>query len=179
MNSSSSHVVGWGRRHTARSLASIGVLMAGLLPAPGHAAGPATLLRIPYLTDVTSSSAIVNFATSVADTAQTHAVVTYGPLAGGCTGSTVTATLNAPLFSITPPGGTATRLYQYKAQLTGLNPEAQYCYDVNQGGELLGNSAGLPPGWTTTFTTLRQTDALGGAYSFAVIGDFGSGPATP
>ena len=139
-------------------------LLAGLLmPMSGggvaYAAASSHLLRYSYLSDVTATSAVVNFAT---DASSTAAVVTFGPASSGCAGSSVTAATTAITV------GSRTE-YQFKAQLSGLNANTLYCYRAAQNGvDLLGSDA------APTFTTaLAPGDAT--PYSFAVLGDWGAG----
>jgi hypothetical protein len=114
------------------------------------------LTRNPYLTDATTASERVSFATGDQNTVP---IVTYGP-APGCTGSSVSATLVAPITV-----GSNTE-YQWNAQLTGLAASSAYCYTITQAGTTLAKP--------TSFTTPPATGSTT-AYSFAVIGDWGGG----
>ena len=152
-----------------RCLPALGVVAAllaaaigpALIPTVAGAAGP-SLTRDPYITDATSTNATVDFATNTQSPAP---VVTWGPSGGGspCTGSATPA-----------PAGTAITVngkaeFQFAAALTGLVPDAGYCYRVTQGGvDLLGTRKS--PG----FTSARASGAAG-AFRFAVIGDWGAG----
>lgn len=120
------------------------------------------LRRYPYLTDVVSSYATVNWATDRSDTA---GGVSYGKVgAEACTAHYVPATKVA--ISV---NGVAE--YQWKAQLS-LLPNTQYCYRVFLGTspsnqvDLLGSDA-APSFWTQTPMGANQS------FSFLVIGDWG------
>ncbi len=116
------------------------------------------LMRTPYFTDATATSERLNFATLDGSPAP---VVTFGP-SGSCSASSVTATLVSQIKV-----GNNTE-YQWTAVLGGLSANTSYCYHVMQNGsdQLNGNAVPfttpLAPGSTTPF-------------SFAVIGDWGSG----
>jgi hypothetical protein len=147
-------------RHPGRLISSVTALLALALnllqPAPAHAQAP-TLLRYPYLTDLGSIFATVNFAS---DTDSPHPTVTWGPAPGGCSQGVAPTTANA----ITVNG---VREYQFRAQLTGLAPNTQYCYRVVQAGvDLLGSDA------SPVFASGVAAGAPDG-FSFAVLGDWG------
>ena len=144
-------------------LAALSAAVLPLVPASGilSASTSPQLLRYPYLTDVTTSSALVNFAT---DTPSPAAVITFGPAGFGCAAASATATA----ATVTVGGNTE---YQFKATITGLNASTPYCYRVVQGGvDLLGGDP------SPTFTSAMPSGA-GGPYSFAVLGDWGAGSA--
>ena len=116
---------------------------------------------MPYLTDTTQTSTLVNFATSANSPLPT---VRWDLASGNCANppNTLTATLTATLTSM--PAGTD---YQYKTAATGLTADTAYCYRVFQNGaDLTGVSTNfrtaLPAGSSTPF-------------KFAVIGDWGQG----
>jgi hypothetical protein len=118
------------------------------------------LTRAPYLTDVTSSSVRVSWAT----TTQTKGSVTYGPT-GNCAASKVTQTTL----------GTSTLVddvteYRNTVLLPGLAAGATYCYRVSTGNlppvDLLGSN---PSPQFTTLESAGSTDP----YTFAVFGDWG------
>jgi hypothetical protein len=116
------------------------------------------LERYPYLTDMTATSVSVNFATN---TQSPRAIVKWGPGGGSCLTKSTTGTATR----ITVAGATE---YQYAARLSGLNPNASYCYRVVQSGvDLLG--ADDSPVFTTFATAGTST-----SFSFAVFGDWGS-----
>ncbi len=118
------------------------------------------LARAPYLTDVTSSSVQVTWATTKKNTG----VVEYGT-AGHCTAQSVKAT--APGTAFTVKGVTE---YKNSVQVTGLSESTAYCYRITTGGtqpvDLLGSSA------SPSFTTPQPP---GGTqpFSFDVFGDWG------
>ncbi len=156
----------WFRKPSATLLRSclavvaVGFAMvAAAAPQVAHAAG-STLTRNPYPTDVTGSSALINFATNQSSPSP---VVTYGAAGGGspCTGSSAT--------SPSPIAFTAsTSEFQFKAALTGLASDTAYCYRLTQGGvDLLGGSP------SPTFFSRRIGDST--PFDFAVVGDFGAG----
>ncbi|MCU1426756.1 MAG: hypothetical protein JWL83_756 [Actinomycetia bacterium] len=120
--------------------------------------GCLTLFRNPYFTDASPAAERLNFATSDSSPAP---VVTYGT-SPGCTGSSVTATLVAPITV-----GSRTE-YQWNARLAGLSANTSYCYDVAQGG------TDALDGSRYAFTTPRAAGD-NAPFSFAVIGDWGGG----
>ena len=123
------------------------------------AAGCAQLTRYPYLTDATTTSVTLNFATNLASPVP---VVTYGRSSSGCAGSSVSAT-------VTPITVGSTAEYQNKAVLTGLSPGTSYCYRLSQSGvDLLGNDT------SPTFVAPPATGSSA-SFSFAVLGDWGAG----
>ncbi|HUZ36170.1 MAG TPA: fibronectin type III domain-containing protein [Streptosporangiaceae bacterium] len=152
-----------------RSLRRAGyVLAAGMLVAGGLLALPATALaslpgasseltRAPWLTDLTTSSVQVSWAT----TTQNKGTVEYGPT-GSCTANSVTSsTLGTP---ITVNGVTE---YLNSVAVTGLSASTAYCYRITDGSvDLLGSNASPP------FTTVQ---AAGGTQplTFDVFGDWG------
>lgn len=160
-----------GRARTAAAIASalifvlsqaalLSGLVAPLAPASPAAAFSTKLTRYPYLTDVVTSNATVNWAT---DRSATTGSVKYGVAGGTCATRTVTATKTAIIV-----GATTQTQYQWKAQLTGLATGTQYCYKV-----FLGTTDLLAGDPTPTFWSQI---AAGGpsSYSFGVIGDWGA-----
>jgi len=120
------------------------------------------LRRYPYLTDVVSSYATINWAT---DRTSSTGAVRWGKVGSeSCTAHYV------PAFrtSVTVNG---TAEYQWKA-LLDLAPGTQYCYRVYLGSspanevDLLGSDT-APSFWTQTPAGSNQ------AYSFVVFGDWG------
>ena len=133
---------------------------------PAAAASP-VLARYPYLTDLTSTSVAVTWATSSADT--TPGVVTYGT-GGNCTQSVATAAKPATTYNAF---GETTPYYQHSVVLPGLAPSTTYCYAVFSGSTTPTTALlSSPPQFPTTFTTL-PTSGSTGAFSFDVLGDFG------
>src|SRR5438128_1310733 len=115
------------------------------------------LLRYPYLTDVTQSWAMVSLAT---DTLSAAPGGKWGPAAGNCASppNSVAATFVISFGSTDK---------QFKAELTGLQPNAAYCYRVLQAGvDLLGSAP--------VFTSALASGATD-PFTFAVIGDWGAG----
>src|SRR5512134_7380 len=129
--------------------------------APLNSYSPA-LRRYPYLTDVVSSYATINWAT---DRSESSGGVRYGKVGTeACTAHYVIATKM-------PISVNGVFQYQWKAQLN-LEPGVQYCYRVYLGtspsGEidLLGTDP-APTFWTQVPMGASQP------FSFAVIGDWG------
>ena len=130
-----------------------------ILPA-GASGYTAQLKRYPYLTDLVGTSVMVNWGTDI--TAQSG-VVKYGRVgAEACDAHTVTGSKTFILVN-------GVSEYQWKAQITGLLPDTQYCYRVYFGSsslDLLGTDASplfrtqIPAGSTTPF-------------KFAVFGNWG------
>jgi len=118
------------------AIASIGVVTSQLAQAPAAQAAVAQqLTRYPYLTDVVTTFATVNWAT---DRSQTKGSVKYGVVGSNCATKTVSASKTG--ISV----GSAAE-YQWKAKLTGLLPNTQYCYRVFLGTtDLLGGDASPP-----------------------------------
>ncbi|MGZ4589720.1 MAG: fibronectin type III domain-containing protein, partial [Actinomycetes bacterium] len=133
---------------------------------PAQAATP-VLARYPYLTDLTSSSVDVVWATSSADTSP--GVVTYGP-AGSCNQSVAVAAKPATTYTAF---GETTPYYQHSVLVKNLAPSTAYCYRVYSGTTTPGSALLDPvPRFPTTFTTMPA----GGSsqpFSFDVLGDFG------
>ena len=129
--------------------------------APLSSYSPA-LRRYPYLTDVVSSYATVNWAT---DRSESSGLLRYGKVgAEACTAHTVIPTK-------TPISVNGVLQYQWKAQLN-LEPGTQYCYRVYLGTsplnliDLLGTDP-APSFWTQVPVGATQS------FSFVVIGDWG------
>ncbi|MEO7262977.1 MAG: fibronectin type III domain-containing protein, partial [Jatrophihabitantaceae bacterium] len=143
------------------------VVAATPLAAPPASAASPTLTRYPYLTDLTTTSVQVSFDTSVKVAGAANAVQWGTP--SGATDCTLTSTsvassnntVNAP---ITVAGVVE---YQTSVRITGLTAGATYCYRVFTGGsapvDLLDTD--VAPRFTTMSTS--------GAFSFAVLGDWG------
>jgi hypothetical protein len=125
----------------------------GANPLHARAASP-QLTRAPYLTDVSQSTAIVNFAT---DTQTPAPVANWG---GSCASlpNVVTATFVRSFVGSTTD-------YLWSARITGLSAGSTHCYQVIQGGVALGA--------TTPFATAPGSGVT--SYRFAVLGDFGGG----
>jgi chitodextrinase len=145
------------------AVVAVPTVVIGLAGSPARAAftgGLAGLTRAPYLTDLTTSSVQVSWATST----QNHGVVRYGP-PGSCTANTVTS---LPLGNpITVNGVTE---YRNSVAVSGLAAGTTYCYrvytDDTPAVDLLGANA------SPQFTTL---EAVGSStpFTFDVVGDWG------
>ena len=113
--------------------AAIAAILFVVLPS-GASAYDAKLKRYPYLTDLVSTSVTVNWAT---DISSTSATVRYGLAGGTCDTNVVTASRTFILVN-------GVSEYQWKAQITGLAANTQYCYRVFFGSgnlDLLGTDA--------------------------------------
>jgi hypothetical protein len=142
---------------TVLSTVTIGVAA----PAEAGLAGASPdLERAPYLTDLTSSSVTVTWAT----TSQTRGIVRFGPLGQCADGAVQSTTLGSPFTVDT------VRRYQSSVTVTGLSPGTAYCYRVLTGAsppvDLLGT---LPSPAFTTLDPAGSTAPL----TFAVLGDSG------
>jgi hypothetical protein len=144
-----------------RVIALLALALNSLQPATAHAQAP-TLLRYPYLTDLGATFTAVNFAT---DTDSPHPTVAWGPAGGGCNQSSAPTTASAITVN-------AVREYQFRAQLSGMAPNTQYCYRLLQAGvDLLGSDP------SPTFGSALAAGAPDG-FSFAVLGDWGNNGGT-
>jgi hypothetical protein len=144
-------------------MASIAVVLpAAVLVAAASAATSPKLERYPYLTNVVETVATVNWAT---DQSADTATVKWGRVgAEPCTAHTASATrISISVNSVAE--------YQWKATLTGLVPNAAYCYRVYLGAspevDLLGGDH------SPTFQSQVATGSTD-SYKFAVFGDWGS-----
>ena len=106
------------------SLALVGAATIAALEAaapPARASVAPQLTRYPYLTDVVLDAATVNWAT---DRSATSGSLTYGRVGSEpCTAHKVTASKTA----ITDK---STAEFQWKAKLSGLQPNTRYCYRI-------------------------------------------------
>ncbi|MDQ1744018.1 MAG: acid phosphatase type 7 [Pseudonocardiales bacterium] len=149
-------------------LATGSLLAAGLLAAaPASSAASSSLMRYPYLTDVTTSSVQVTFDTSTKVTSAAGAVQWGSPSGStGCTltGRSASSTANIVNAPITVAGVVE---YQTSIRITGLIAGTSYCYRIYTGGaapvDLLGTDV------APRFSTL----ATSGAFTFDVLGDWG------
>jgi chitodextrinase len=152
-----------GKRHCRASLTAVLILvillLAFILPAASATAAVASSLRrYPYLSDLVQTNVTVNWATTTA--------VTTGSVTYGLDGSEACSAhqLSATRTSITV-GSTAE--YQWKAELSGLQPDARYCYRVfGDTSDLLGTDP------SPTFATQLPAGSTS-PFSFAVFGDWG------
>lgn len=122
------------------------------------------LRRYPYLTDVVSSYATINWAT---DRSQTKASVIWGQEAGDGT-FVLDQVTTATRVSITV---NSVPVYQWKAELAGLAPDTVYRYRV-----ILGTNPGIDLLGTDVSPAFRSQIAAGDGqpFTFAVFGDWAS-----
>ena len=116
-----------------------------------------TLVRQPYLQQVTSTSAVVVWATREPGDGQ---VFVTSPI-----GSRVTVTAPRTLYAATATG-MAADYYQYAATITGLSPATTYTYDIVVAGEDLNPV-------TDTIKTAPASSAS--TVTFVAFGDSGTG----
>ena len=156
--------------------------------APPAEATTVVLARAPYITDLTATSAYINWGITGSPTIGS-VMVQPAPAAGGCPSSIawdpnqqITARTTVPLINI--PANTTTTPWDYlvnstsewqeSVAITGLQGGLQYCYAVYD------SHSGTPSqlGNTGSFTTL---DPPGSASSltFDVIGDTGETQSSP
>jgi len=150
-------------------LAALLAVLAGLLAGSGAAgaAASSTLVRYPYLTDLTSSSVQVTFDTKTKITSANGAV-RWGTPSGstGCTlsGSSASLTTNSVNAPITVAGVTE---YQNSITMSGLAAGTSYCYRVYTGGSKPVDLLGTDP--APRFSTMSSSTSL----TFDVFGDWG------
>ena len=147
-------------------LAAAGFLVpaAAAQAAPAAPAGlpgaSAQLTRAPWLTDLTTSSVHVSWAT----TTQNTGVVEYGT-PGNCTAHSVNAARAGSPITVV-----STTEYLNSVAVTGLSADTPYCYRVTTGGtspvDLLGTDA------SPQFTTMQPADGTQ-PLTFDVFGDWG------
>ena len=150
-------------RRTARWMLGVAaslVVLSLALPSSGSAY-IAQLKRYPYLTDLVGTAVSVNWGT---DRSSINSAVKWGKVGTeSCTAHTTAGTRTA----ITVNGVSE---YQWTASITGLDPDAQYCYRVFFGAgfttDLLGTDS------SPTFKTQIPSGAST-PYKFAVLGDWG------
>ena len=159
------------------------------LPVIPYSGGDPTLTRAPYVTDLTQTSASVNWATT-SNTPGSVQVARMG--AGGCPVSTVTwsssarpvptsipldsgtATTTGWAFTVTNGAAATVNEYQASVPIGNLLPGATYCYAIfstDQAGatDLLPQSPGYQ-----SFTTLEPASTTSAApVTFDVVGDTG------
>lgn len=160
----------------------VALLAVGLAYAPSaQAATSVVLARAPYVTDLTSSSAYVNWAT---ETTQAVGSVIVQPESGGKCPATITwATSKNPIATPkTDPlvsGSNATTPWDFKVESTtewqasvpvaGLTPSTPYCYAVFPSD----TSANKQLWATQSFATLAAPSSSSTKVTFDVIGDTG------
>ncbi len=144
------------------------------VPVTPYSGFDASLTRAPYVTDLTQTSADVNWATTSGPAVGT---LKYGP-SGSCTATTLTVPSTLP--SSFPAAGTPSSItarqftvngiseFQSTAVITGLTAGTTYCYRVFSSAalDLLGSNP------SPTFTTL-DTVGSSSAVTFDVVGDLG------
>jgi hypothetical protein len=136
-----------------------GVLVSVALTSAHASATPASALkRYPYLTDVTTTSAVVNWGT---DRSSISGKLTWGPAGSSCTAHSAAATR----VGITVNGVAE---YQWTAKASGLAATTSYCYRVFLGSTGQTNLLG-----TDASPTLKTLPTSPAAYTFAVLGDWG------
>jgi Calcineurin-like phosphoesterase len=165
------------------------------LPVAQYSGFSSTLTRAPYVTDLTQTSAYINWAT----TSNKPGSVQVSPAPGStCPASTTTWSPSAapvgtklpgavnPTSSVAPPatlstwqfsvvnGATSTSEYQASVDVSGLSPATQYCYAVFS-TDATGAVDLLPPAQPDQFfTTLSPgTTTSTTAVTFDVIDDTG------
>ena len=181
-----------GRRRHFSVLIAVAAGVAAVLAGPvqpAFAAGPgpiavtpfsgynSTLTRAPYVTDLTQTSADINWATSVSNVTSPGSVQ-WGPL-GNCAAHTTAVPATLP--NSYPAAGTPTSItgsaftvvsgsneYQSTVVITGLSPSTTYCYRPLGPGsvDLLGSNA------AQSFTTLDPA-GTSTPLTFDVVGDLG------
>ncbi|TMF41080.1 MAG: hypothetical protein E6I30_00590 [Chloroflexi bacterium] len=144
----------------------------GPVPATPYSGFNPVLARAPYVTDLTQTSAVVNWATNP----DIHGSISYGPT-GSCTANVVpvlSGMVTQVRVSPNPTTTYAARLdYQSSVPLTGLSAGTAYCYEVFGSGT---SAVDLLPASQPfqTFTTLDPVDLRSTTpLTFAVVGDFG------
>ena len=138
------------------------------VPTPGL-----TIERVPYVTDLTTTSAEVNWAQSV----PARGYAEYGPSGDCMQHTTPTASNSLPAFTpdtdhanaVTDQIGTTLGAWQSSVELTGLSPGQSYCYEVydSTGTNLMGSGA------SQSFSTLDGATLPAAGLTFDVMGDTG------
>ena len=122
-----------------------------------EALGQATLLRSPYIQNLTTSSVTIVWTTAEGGPSE----VRYGP---GNTNLIVPATST---YFTTPSSAPYDRYYVHQATLTGLAADTVYQYAI------FTNGVNLTPGGLATFRSGKPATAS--TFRFAVFGDSGDG----
>ena len=181
-------------------MALAGAATSGPLPVTPYAGNSPTLTRAPYVTDLTQTSAYVNWATNVS----TPGSLQFAPVgSGGCPASVTTwSTAAGPLpvpstipyqappsksttiswsFTVLNGAGTTINEYQASVLVKGLSPGTSYCYAVFS-KDKAGATDLLPPSTNPalhslavqSFTTLLAPSATSAApVTFDVLDDTG------
>ncbi len=124
----------------------------------------AELYRYPYLTDVVETYATINWATNRSSTEGSVMWALQGS-DGTCTPTEETSATRTSI-SVNSVG-----LYQWKAQLSGLEPDSVYCYRV-----FLGSDSAVDLLGEADSPRFRSQIAEGAdvPFTFAVFGDWGA-----
>jgi hypothetical protein len=120
------------------------------------AAGQATLLRAPYLQNLTASSATIVWTTAEDGASEVDYGVGDYSLTAPATSTPTTTPAPAPY----------NQYYVHQATLTGLDPALTYQYKI------FSNGADLTPGGTAT---VRAVKPPGAPFRFVAFGDSGDG----
>jgi len=120
------------------------------------AAGQATLLRAPYLQNLTASSATIVWTTAEDGASEVDYGVGNYSLTAPATSTPTTTPAPAPY----------NQYYVHQATLTGLDPALTYQYKI------FSNGADLTPGGTAT---VRAAKPSGAPFRFVAFGDSGDG----
>jgi hypothetical protein len=164
-----------GATLVARAGVSIGTVASGTAASPVYGTyvpQSSTLMRAPYVTDLTQTSAEVNWATSNS----TPGMVLWGTPAN-CFAHGMNASTALPAFqpdidhanAVTPQVSTKPAIFQFSTQLSGLTAGSPYCYSVwtsGSGSNLLGS------GNSQSFSTLDASTSTA-PLTFDVVGDLG------
>jgi hypothetical protein len=121
------------------------------------------LRRYPYLTDVVGSSATVNWATDRSFASGALKWGTRSPVTGGsCTSKPVTPTKTAIVVN-------GVNEYQWKARITGLSADTDFCYRPY----LNGSQIDLLRGDASPHARSQLAAGSTKPFTFAVLGDWG------
>ena len=123
------------------------------------------LMRAPYLTDLTSTSVTVNWAT----TTSTKGIVRYSTGTNCATTASLQSPTSGTSYTVTA-GDTSYTEYQTSLKITGLAADTTYCYRVYTGDATPIDLLGSAP--TPTFTTL-DSPTSSAPVTFAAFGDWG------
>ncbi len=120
-------------------------------------AGTATLLRSPYIQNLTTTSVTIVWTTKENGASE----VDYG-----ISNYNLTAPATSTFFT-TPASAPYDQYYVHQADISGLTADTIYQYKI------FTNGANLTPSGTTAFRTAKPANI--GSFRFAVIGDSGDG----
>jgi hypothetical protein len=153
---------GWRRRLAVAAAVSVPLgLMAATSGSAALTGADAQLTRAPYLTDATSTSVQVTWAT----TTQSKQTVKWGAAGGSC----ITSSATSPT-SGNPIAVNGVTEYQNSVTVSGLSAGTAYCYRLFTGGstpvDLLGSLT------SPSFTSLESASSTT-PFTFAVFGDWG------